>query len=447
MSGVRSEQLELAIAAYHDGTLDAAGAQLLTAALRGADADQVRERLAFAGLLGQAFTADEAVVRSVRERLDGERSGSSVVRAVRSSLPPRSRRQRRPVAWLPRLATAAVILLMIGAVGWMALIADSERPVCRLMAMEPVVVVRQTKSVTVTPGAGLYAGDRVQAKTMVTLAWQDGSRVELHPQAQVVLAPTGKEQGAHLDHGTLSAEVAKQRPDRLFVLTTQEARVDVHGTRFQVVAGARRTQVDLHEGVVRLTRVSDGRSLTLLAKEFAVVAADEEFVVRTHATPEPVVPTPVKAAPAEPAWHPLFPDKDLAGWEQQHGTWSNSHGVVRGSDPHHGKARLLGRHAFADVELSCRLRITGADFAEVQVGSYNWFVEVPARGREWVQVDLRQHGDRLTVTADGVPLKNQPGDGAAMRAGSLAFYVMPGGTLEISEATVRVPSSTPSTTR
>jgi hypothetical protein len=84
--------------------------------------------------------------------------------------------------------------------------------------------------------------------------------------------------------------------------------------------------------------------------------------------------------------------------------------------------------------------MTGVPFAEVQVGNYNWFVEVPA-GRDWVHVALLQRGADLHVTADGVALALHPGDGAAMRSGPLAFYVMPGGTLEITEARFRTPSS------
>ncbi len=445
-----SDLLSVAIAAYHDGTLDAEGAALLTTALRGPEAAAVRSRLALDGLLAQAFTADDAVVRSVRERIEGERSASAVVRAVRGSLAVNTRRQqRRPrrAAWLPRLMTAALVLLMVGVVGWLFVVADSERPLCRLMAMDPVVVVRHAKSVTVTPGAGLYAGDRVRPTTAVTLVWQDGSRLLLQPDALVVLRTTRNDHGVHLELGGLSAEIAKQRPDRAFVITTEEARVDVVGTRFHVIAGAQRTQVDLHQGSVRLTRVSDGRALTLRADESAVVAANEDFVVRSRATPTPVVPPSTPTIPQEPAWTPLFSASDLAAWEQQHGSWSNTHGTVRGSDSHHGKARLLGRHPFADLELNCRLRITGVEFAEVQVGNYNWFVEVPAHGTEWIQVAVRQRGEQLTITADGVTLKLKPGDGAAMRAGPLAFYVMPGGTLEISEAKFRVPLSEPPTTR
>lgn len=448
-----SDVLAVAIAAYHDGTLDAAGAELLTTALRGPEAAAVGNRLALDGLLGQAFTTDDAVVRSIRERLDGERSASALVRAVHGALPPRSRRHRRPAAWLPRLVTAALVLLMVGVVGWLFVIADAERPLCRLMAMDPVMVVRQAKPVTVTPGAGLYAGDRVHATTAVTLVWQDGSRLLLQPDALVVLSTTPRDHGVHLELGALSAEITRQRPDRSFVITTVEARVEVLGTRFQVQAGGQRTRLAVEQGNVRMTRLADGKAVIVGADQRVIVAAGEDFTVRpiVAVTTTPPATVPVVPPVAEPAWKPLFADSGLEGWVMQHGRWSNLHGRIRGEDPHHGKVRLLGRHPFADLELTCRLRITGVDFAEVQVGDYNWFVEVPAKGGaksgEWVQVEITQRGDVLRVTADGVVLPLHAGDGRPMRAGPLAFYAMPGGTLEISDARFRIPVNTPAPTR
>lgn len=444
-----NERLELAIAAYHDGTLDAAGSHLLVEALRGGDGVIVRELIAFDGLLGQAFVADEAVERSVRERIDGERSASAMVRAVRGSLSATKRRQQtgRHVAWLPRVAAAALLLVVVGA-GWWVSARTQPRPgECRLEANVPLMVTRSGVSVAVDSGGSLLAGDRFRTTMHATLVWSDGSRVMLAPETQVDVTRPALGPGCRLEHGTATAEIAIQRPGLPFTIVTPDARVEVLGTRFQVMAGARRTQIDLEEGIVRLTRSVDGRALTLRANDSAVVAPGEEFVVRSRVASAPVVQPTTPVTPLEPAWMPLFPAQDLAGWETQHGAWSNIQGVVRGSDAKRGKARLLGRQSFADLDLSCRLRITGVEFAELQVGTYNWFVEVPANGAEWIQVELGQRGEHLTVTADGHALKNHPGDGAAMRAGALAFYVMPGGTLEISEAKFRVPLSEPSTTR
>lgn len=449
-----NDRLELAIAAYHDGTLDAAGSRLLVDALHGDDAVTVRERLAFDGLLGQAFIADEAVERSVCERIDGERSASAVLHAVRGSLTTTKRRLRpgRRIAWLPRAAVAALLLVVVGAGWWVSARAQPRPGECRLEASAPLTIMRGGASVVVASGGSLLAGDRLRTTLRATLVWSDGSRLELAPDAQVEVTRPALGPGCRLEHGSVTAEIAAQRAGLPFTIATPEARVEVLGTRFLMMAGARRTQVDLEEGIVRLTRSVDGRALTLRANDSAVVAHGEEFVIRSRPRLAPApAPTPVAQpttpAPPEPAWMPLFPAQDLAGWEIQHGTWSNTQGVVRGSDTQRGKARLLGRQPFADLDLSCRLRIAGVEFAELQVGTYNWFVEVPARGAEWIQVELRQRGERLTVTADGIALKNHPGDGAAMRVGALAFYVMPGGTLEISDAKFRVPLADPSTTR
>ena len=127
-----SERLDLAIDAYRDGTLAADDARLLVAALRGEEASVVRERLAFTNLLAQAFTSDDAVIRSVAERIDAERSASTVVRAVQRSIGKsrRSRRQSSPmVSWA---AIAALLAVMISIGWWMN---ASQRPVaveCRL---------------------------------------------------------------------------------------------------------------------------------------------------------------------------------------------------------------------------------------------------------------------------------------------------------------------------
>lgn len=451
MSGAISERVDLAIAAYHDGTLDAAGSHLLAEALCGANAAAVREHIAFDGLLGQVFTADDAVVRSVRERIEGERSASAVVRAVRGSLATTTRRQRRNrrVAWIPRLAVAALLAVVVSAGWWLSARAQQRLGECRLEATAALTVTRGGGSISVASGGSLFSGDRLQTPVTATLVWPDGSRLVLAAHSQVDLARPALGPGCRLEQGSAQAEIAPQRPGLPFTITTPEARVEVLGTRFRVAAGGQRTQVDLHEGIVRLTRASDGNALTLRANEFAVVSLGEDFVIRARTTPapSPVEPPTTAAVPQEPLWRPLFAT-GLVDWEQQHGVWNITDGVVRGSNPRRGKVRLLGRQPLADLELRCRLRITGVEFAELQVGDYNWFVEVPARGVQWVEVELRQRGDQLSITADGIALKLHPGEGGvAMRPGPLSFYVMPGGTLEISEAEFRVPSSAPSTTR
>ena len=75
------------------------------------------------------------------------------------------------------------------------------------------------------------------------------------------------------------------------------------------------------------------------------------------------------------------------------------------------------------MELNCRLRITGIGFAKIQVGTYNGFVEIPAHGAKWIQVEVRQRGEQLSITADGVTLKNALGIATVATPGSLTSSV------------------------
>ena len=394
-----NERLDLAIEAYHDGTLDAAGAQTLVAALRGKDAAAARERLALTALLAQAFTDDNAIVRSVVERIDAEQSASAVVRAVQQSIGTtrwsRPRRRSTATAWL---AAAAALLIAVSGGWWLVGQQRVTTPTieCRLVQASGVSVHRAGTQVAGSAGLALIADDQLEAGGPAILRWADGSQVALAAGSQVVLIRPGVGQGLRLEAGTLDAEISPQRAGFPFAIATTVARVDVLGTRFHLVAGAGLTTCDLHRGAVHVTRLVDDRGLDLVAGQSVTVAADAPFAVR------PTAPAP------PPTMMPLFPTDGLAGWQQQHGAWSNVDGVIRGTDPQrHGKARLLSLREFGDLELTCRLRVTGADRAEVQVGTYNWFVEVPTHGGAWVAFQLTQRGTALTATADGVALVPQ----------------------------------------
>ncbi|MBA3938165.1 MAG: FecR domain-containing protein [Planctomycetes bacterium] len=294
----------------------------------------------------------------------------------------------------------------------------------------------------------LRSGDRLAVNGPVALVWEDGSRLDLAAGAQVRVVRPGTGPGLLLERGTLTAEIARQRPGLPFAIATAEARIEVLGTHFTVSAQAQRTQVDLFTGVVRMLRVADGSKVVLRGMETATIAADVEFAAHPFSEPVPAAgaPAPAPAAAptgAEPVWIPLFATDGLGEWSPQHGTWTEHDGVVRGVAGAQDAARLLGRRDYQDVELTCRLRVSDALVAELQVGDYNWFAEIPAHDGAWVAVALTQHGNDLRVTVDGLAVPLLPGAGLPPRAGPLAFYVRPGGALEIDSARVRVPTQTP----
>jgi hypothetical protein len=412
---------ELLVEAYLDGTLDAAGADELAAELRGggAEAARIRAEVAFAGLLGQALDAadGDAVARAVDERIVAEGRSSAFVRRVQGALPARAR-QRRPSRSWPLIPLAAMALVLALA-GWWAL-----RPgvgiECRITALDgAATIVRAGLERPAAVGAALVAGETVVAGASATVTWADGTALDLAAGTRLLVGAGDAGKRVDLVSGGLTAEVAPQPAGRPFVLATANARVAVVGTRFTLSVGAGRTRIDLIHGAVRFTRSADGRTIAVDAGEGATVAAGEEFA-------------------AAPSWRDLFPASGFAGWERQHGEWVNAGGVLRGSGGPGGKARLLGEAALGDLELTCRVRLSGVDHGEVQVGDYNWFFTVPGGAGRWVAVHLTQQGEELRCTADGVALEREPGAAAPARRGPLAFYVMPGGTIEIADARIRV---------
>ncbi len=104
---------------------------------------------------------------------------------------------------------------------------------------------------------GLATGGRDGS---AAVRYADGTRVELGPETEVkaftVRAGSGK--GIALGRGTLSAEVAKQAPNRPFVLTTPHAEATVVGTEFVLTVGPDSTHLLVREGSVRFA-LRDGR--------------------------------------------------------------------------------------------------------------------------------------------------------------------------------------------
>jgi hypothetical protein len=423
-----SDGVELLVESYLDGSLDEAGAEALARSLRagGAESAAVRERVAFAGLLAQALDlADgDAVARAVDERLDAQREGSGFVRAVQRSLPRRRRAHPRTLA---PFAIAALLLLSLG-VAWWAGRPPAAPTVCVIATADAASLIeRQGSSITAAADVGLIADDAVIAHGAVTVRYADGSELSLADGARLRVLGEESRERARLEAGTLEATIAPQPSGHRFALLTREARVEVVGTRFTLLAASGRTRVDLHQGTVRLARLSDDREIALSAGESAEVAPGMELNARG---PDAPAPTPIL----------LFPSRGLGGWRQQHGTWSNDGGVVRGVSGN-DNARLLSDHPYADLELTCRLRITGVDLAEVQVGDYNWVFAVPAKAGDWIALRLFQRGEELSCTADGVPLRRDRGDGRRARPGPLSFYIRSPGTLEIADARITEPDS------
>lgn len=399
------------VEAYLAGDLDAAQSERLLAAIDDpTEAVGVRRRLVFAGQLAAALdrTPAEAVARAVLARLDAGADRGVVVAGVERALRPRI---RRPALLL--LAAACLLAALAAGLWWIR----HETPAgCRIAtAGASAGVLREMIRLPATAGMVIRPGDAVIADTPVGIAFADGSRLDLAAGSRLHLQPDAPGRRVRLEAGSLHADIAAQEAP--MHIATADARVEVVGTRFWLDVRDGRTSLEMYAGSVRVVRAGEtgGR----------LVGAGESL--RSGLSPS--------------AWRELFPGGSLDGWQRQLGTWTTEGGVVRGQASADAAARLQSIDNLGDLELRCRLRVSGlAHLCEIQLGGYNWFFTIPVGSRDpdgWVGVELAQHGDVATCTADGVALVREIADGVAPRSGPLGFYVPIGTAIEIAEARIR----------
>jgi len=108
--------------------------------------------------------------------------------------------------------------------------------------------------------------------------YPDGTSLLLGPETEVrdlADAEGGAGKRLFVARGMLSAEVAKQSPDRPMVLTTPHGDARVLGTSLRLVVDADPdgvTRLEVRTGKVRLTRARDGRSVDVTAGSYADLA-------------------------------------------------------------------------------------------------------------------------------------------------------------------------------
>jgi hypothetical protein len=103
-------------------------------------------------------------------------------------------------------------------------------------------------------------------------------------------------------YGNVTAAVRPRPAGHPLVVCTREARLEVLGTRLSVACDDRWTRVDVLEGDIRVTRLSDQRSVTLAGGQSAEISPQADL----QPAPIPVVPD---------HWSLDFNDGLPGGWE------------------------------------------------------------------------------------------------------------------------------------
>lgn len=207
------------------------------------------------------------------------------------SLPFKPRKAATFAGW--KVASiAALVLISLGVVLWKPWReqAGTTAAFARLeQFVGNVAVIGLHERATAQSGQALVAGQGLEIvgeESSAVVVFADGTRLEFDGDARVSELSGGETTGLRvvLAEGNLRADVAKQPPGRPMILATPKAEVVVLGTRFDLSGRSDATFVETEEGAVRLTRVSDGRSVEVPAGFEGIAGGDE---ARFAALPSP----------------------------------------------------------------------------------------------------------------------------------------------------------------
>ncbi len=139
------------------------------------------------------------------------------------------------------------------------------------------------------------------ADSRVSIRLDDGTVISLAGDTRVTF-PAEDRNRLDVEYGNVTAAVRPRPAEHPLVVCTREARLEVLGTRLSVACGDRRTRVDVLEGDIRVTRLSDQRSVTLAGGQSAEISPRADLR-----------PAPIPAVPDH--WSLDFNDGLPSGWE------------------------------------------------------------------------------------------------------------------------------------
>lgn len=204
--------------------------------------------------------------------------------------PDQAYRMRPRFSPLVRWGAIAASLLLAAAIVWrVARVGSNSTPEVAAKQTEkgPSIarIVEGGPGVTVERATGPWASneplavaDRVQTATNATaiVAYDtESTRMRLAPNTGIRLISDLPGQGKRweLYSGALSCQVDHQSPDRPLILMTPQAKATVVGTKFDLKATAGWTRLEVTDGTVRMTRLSDNATVYVSAGQYVEVSA------------------------------------------------------------------------------------------------------------------------------------------------------------------------------
>lgn len=212
-----------------------------------------------------------------RERGAEKGSAGQVGRVLSFPVPGRGNR------WAPKpalLALAACVVLAIGLGIWYFGPTMGE-PVLADVQGAGLVLERVGEPILVSRGARLWPGDvlRVSRNGSASISYApENTQLTIHPGTDLKLSSGLRGKSFILSAGKIEAGVARQRPFHQMVVRTPDGEAQVLGTRFTLSCSTSNgTRLEVIQGEVRFTRLSDDTTVRVRAGNYAVAATNYEL--------------------------------------------------------------------------------------------------------------------------------------------------------------------------
>jgi len=279
------EQFEALWNDYLEGDLEPGGMAELNALLaahpalqqRAADLFQTHRLLGFS--LQDPEPQAEPFVQATLAHLPQAADAfvEEVMHRVTAPPPVRHRGRGRIVTW-PLAAAAALgaaAMLILGVI----LLGPRETTIARVIGLSgPIQWTgdggRLMEHVEIGTALGGGTLETLASDGWLELAFNDGSRVTVSGRSILTIADFGQKV-LRLRGGNLSADVEPQPRDKPMRIITPSAEAEVLGTQLDLAADAFSTRLTVNEGLVRITRLADGR-VQEVPPNYEVVAALEQ---------------------------------------------------------------------------------------------------------------------------------------------------------------------------
>lgn len=127
-------------------------------------------------------------------------------------------------------------------------------------------------------GQSLDSGtlESLGANSWVEIAFHDGTSVWVSGPGALTFSETARGKLIRLREGELSLDVTPQPKEAPLRLLTASAEIEVLGTQFNITADQSSTRLAVNKGLVRVTRLADGRVQEVPADHHVVAALEQE---------------------------------------------------------------------------------------------------------------------------------------------------------------------------